>query len=577
MSTSVQEFEHSPNSPAGKHLLAAIIKIVRSDRIAFAYVLFTWLIMVTMALTGLVFYGKNVPLAEDWYLVPALTGHEPDLPQWLWSQNNEHRIPLPRLILLLALKISHGDFRAGMVLSVTTLGALALAMILVARSLRDGRTSYTDALFPVSLLHLGHWENLFWSWQFSFVLPTALTCVLLLILVRTQIPFNRKTAVIAGICLISLPLCGANGLAFVPFLSLWLGMCGVLSCRARDKTLGNQPWAGLILIGSALLALTLTGLYFVGYERPAWTPPNPGLLPSFKAALQFLALSFGPTARHHWAGFIIAALLITFAGAAICLIAGLSNRGVERLRAFGLLVFLSNMVVFALMVGWGRAAVIGIYGDWPLRYILLGVPALLAAYFIWDLYGSKAMRVFLQGGLFLGLILLIPSNSQDGFWWNYWYQKGMKEVEQDVAASASAFTIADRHGEFLIHFMETSDLAARIMMLERAGMTLFGQSPAALSDKALLEQEIQYQAAAAREIFLVWGVNGWNPLPDAGPGQPGQSGHEPSGTQHGAAVIYARTVSGPILAQARPDFPRTAALEGPDVPSPGLHACRGAF
>jgi hypothetical protein len=174
------------------------------------------------------------------------------------------------------------------------------------------------------------------------------------------------------------------------------------------------------------------------------------------------------------------------------------------------------MVVFALMMGWGRAAVIGIYGGWPLRYVLLAVPVLLVAYFIWDLYGSKTMRLILQGGLFLGLIVSIPSNSQDGFWWNYWYQKGVNEVKQDVAASASASTIADRHGEFLLHWMETGDLAARITMLEQAGMTLFGQSPAeTLGNQALLEQEIHYQAAAAGEVFLVWGVNGWNPLPDA--------------------------------------------------------------
>lgn len=186
------------------------------------------------------------------------------------------------------------------------------------------------------------------------------------------------------------------------------------------------------------------------------------------------------------------------------------------MRAFGLLVFMSNTAVFALMMGWGRASVIGIYGGWPLRYVLLSVPVLLVAYFIWDLYGSKTVRVILQGGLFLGLILVMPSNNQDGFWWNYWYQKGVNEVKQDVAVSASAFTMADRHGEFLAHWMETGDLAARITMLEQARMTLFGDSRTAVAsgDQVLLEQEIHYYAAA-EAVFLVWGVNGWNPLPDS--------------------------------------------------------------
>jgi hypothetical protein len=33
----------------------------------------------------------------------------------------------------------------------------------------------------------------------------------------------------------------------------------------------------------------------------------------------------------------------------------------------------------------------------------------------------------------------------------------------------------------------------------------------------LLELEIHYHAATAGEVFLVWGVNGWNPLPDSLP------------------------------------------------------------
>ena len=36
------------------------------------------------------------------------------------------------------------------------LGALAAAMILVARALRNGRTSVADAFFPLLLLHLGN-------------------------------------------------------------------------------------------------------------------------------------------------------------------------------------------------------------------------------------------------------------------------------------------------------------------------------------------------------------------------------------------------------------------------------------
>jgi hypothetical protein len=59
---------------------------------------FAWLVVGAMAAFMLVCIataGRNIPLAEDWNLVPAYYGLEPDLGSWLWAQNNEHRLPLP--------------------------------------------------------------------------------------------------------------------------------------------------------------------------------------------------------------------------------------------------------------------------------------------------------------------------------------------------------------------------------------------------------------------------------------------------------------------------------------------------
>src|SRR5262249_20683835 len=142
-------------------------------------------------------YGRNVPLAEDWLLVAPLTGYEPNLTAWLWAQNNEHRVPMPRLMLLALLKVTGGDFRAGMVFNALALGALAAAMIQVARCVRSGRISYTDAFFPVVLLHMGNWPNLVWSWQLGFVVATILVCALLLIITGQGPTLAPRTALIA--------------------------------------------------------------------------------------------------------------------------------------------------------------------------------------------------------------------------------------------------------------------------------------------------------------------------------------------------------------------------------------------
>jgi hypothetical protein len=114
-----------------------------------------WLVMMLVALACIAKYGRNIPLAEDWLLVAPLTGNEPDLTSWLWAQNNEHRVPLPRLILLALLKITNGDFRAGMFFNVITLGVIAFATIQVARHLRGGRTSFVDLRSCTKRLKVG--------------------------------------------------------------------------------------------------------------------------------------------------------------------------------------------------------------------------------------------------------------------------------------------------------------------------------------------------------------------------------------------------------------------------------------
>jgi len=124
-----------------------VISTTQSDQNARIFVWIVWLIMVLIAFVCLVKYSRNVPITEDWLFVPPLTGNEPHIPNWLWAQNNEHRTPFPRLLLLGLLKATHGDFRVGMLCNLIILSMLAVAMMQAARSLR-GRTIVADVFFP---------------------------------------------------------------------------------------------------------------------------------------------------------------------------------------------------------------------------------------------------------------------------------------------------------------------------------------------------------------------------------------------------------------------------------------------
>jgi hypothetical protein len=452
---------------------------VRSSRLALAFVWGTWTIMALIALACIVRYGRNIPLAEDWLMVPPMTGHEPHLASWLWAQNNEHRLPLPRLILLGVLATTH-DFRAGMVLNVLSLAALAAAMILTARYLRNGVTRASDAFFPLALLHLGDWENLVWAWQFQFVSSAVLICALMLAIARQRCAPTMRQAVVAAVSLVLLPLTGASGLVFALALAPWAAWVGVVQLRAT-RAANTSPARGALLLGSAITAPLLVGVYFIGYVQPWWNPPNPGRLQTLKTTLRFLALAWGAAARNMWTIAIVAIVLVLAATILLLVRALARARGAERQRAFGMLCFAGGCAVLALAIGWGRAATDMVSGM-PMRYVLFAVPALCAAYFIWELYASDAPRRWLESVLCVVMLVLLPWNTREGFGlpgrydigWRGWYVTGMNAVEKDIRSGVPRLEMASRHREFLMHWDEKK-LAAGMRMLHDAHIGPFSR------------------------------------------------------------------------------------------------------
>jgi hypothetical protein len=433
-----------------------------------------------------------VPLAEDWLMVAPLTGHEPSLARWLWAQNNEHRVPLPKLVYLGVLELAGGDFRAGMVVNALVVAAVAAAMVRTARRLRGGRTSYADAFFPAALLHLGHWENLVWGWQLQFVLSTALVCTLLLVVVRdARLPGARPAA--AAVALVLLPLSGANGLIFALAMTPWAVVAGVRAARPpRDGAAGDPAGppgssaAGRTLVGAAATSVVLVGVYFIGWYSPPWNPPNPGRRASLETAVKFAAVGFGPVASHWWtlaavgvaAALLPAAVLVARAawrawpGAR----GGSASGGPwadERERALGLLCFAGGTAVLTLAMGWGRAAYVPTAGI-PDRYALFAAPALCAAYFVWQLYGPPIASRAAQAGLLVVALAVLPGNVREGLSWRDWYVGGAAAVERDVAAGVPRLEIARRHRQFLLHWNEGM-LAERIAMLRDAGIGPFAR------------------------------------------------------------------------------------------------------
>jgi hypothetical protein len=309
-----------------------------------------------------------------------------------------------------------------------------------------------------------------WGWQIQFVLATVVTCTIFLIVVdRRGLP-SARTAWVAGVCLVLLPLCGATGLVFVPFFGLWAACCGATHVQRAGSDAARRR-AGLVLLGSAAVAFLLTGLYFVGYVRPTWNPPSPSHAATLKTAAKFLALGFGPAAGQWWPLGVLGAAAALAPAAVVLAVAAARARGDERPRALGLLLFMLGMAALALAVGWGRAAQVPTVGL-PSRYVVLAIPALCAVYFVWELYGTPAARNVAQTGLLVAICAVLPLNVESGFQWRDWYVQGMDAVERDIDAGVPRSELAARHRAFLMHW-EAGELADGMRMLREAGVGPF--------------------------------------------------------------------------------------------------------
>jgi hypothetical protein len=414
-----------------------------------------WATTVAMTVVGVVHiavYGRNIPMSEDWHLVRPLTGAEPSFWGWVWAQNNEHRLPVARLIHLGLLEVFE-DFRAGAVFDTLLMAAVAAVLVLVARRLR-GRTSLVDAAFPLLLLHPGNWENLFWSWQMQFVVVAAITLVLLAALAGSGDPPSRATTWVAAGALVLLPLGGGTALPLVPF-AIAAVLALVWSTNRR------------LALASSALAVVGTALYFVGWRAATWYPDNPGPPETAETAAKLLALGWGPAARGHYVPLVLLTGAV-LAPAAVVLLRAVRRPGPSRRPAVVLGLFLLGVVATAGAVAYGRAALVPTEGLAD-RYAIVTVPALIGAWFAVQRLGSARVRGLVQGLVLAGAVLLLPVNWDRGYSWRDWYVGEMQAVERDIEAGATAEELADRHGEFLMHW-DHDELVRRIELLRRAGI-----------------------------------------------------------------------------------------------------------
>lgn len=431
-----------------------------------------WLAMFAATLGFVGNAGLTIPFADEWQWVSRSAGHEPVTPAWLWSQHNEHRPVLPRLVYLALARLTNHDFRAASFLSVVLLAAAAATMMLSARALR-GRASAADAFFPLFMLNWGQFINLLWGFQLCLVMATVLACAGLLAMLHARTDRWLRWGLVATGAMAAASLSAASGLAYLAALAVWLVAC-VAFCPSR-----RADRAGAVLL--AVLAIALAAVYRIGFQMPNMHVPSREFATVARTALEFLANAFGPVAAKTWPASAVAVALACAAAAAQA-VHQACTQPARRLRAISLLGFLLGTLGLGGAIGWSRSF-LGAGAGFEPRYVTLAMP-LVCLFFLQAVAlptrGSRAVEF----ALVLAAALLLGPDTVKGLRGAACLEAATERMTADARAGVPPEVLAVRYNAGT-GFGNPADMAQRLEVLRQGGWGPYRGMPGAAIRPAL--------------------------------------------------------------------------------------------
>lgn len=434
----------------------------RADRLACAFVLAVTLVMLVVTLQFVSTWGSRIPVQDDMEMACFL------VPGWqvswdqLWQAANEHRIVLPRLVFLGLLRATH-DFRSPLFFQVWTHAALAIGMTLLVRRLR-GRTSYSDAFFPLFWLGLANAENFLLGMQIATDLSVVLVCAALASFVWSRAPMSTARASVVVLAMLLLPLNGGFGISQVPALA---ALCAHGAWTARKDP--ERRGAVRVFAAGVLLLVPLFLVYFHGLRSDTMERAPFELGKMLVIAGQVLTLNFGPAAHvFPWPiGLATAAVVLLAAGFALR--AALRDSA-ERGRALACLLVMSAPIATALGIGMGRQAAWPIAG-WADRYVTLPSVLFATAYVVFVLHGSAVLGRAAQGALYSAFLLLVPFHDRYGEYFGQKHAEPITNLLIDARAGTPVRVLAERYAKDV--YASPVGLEQRLRFLSDAHMPPF--------------------------------------------------------------------------------------------------------
>ena len=122
-------------------------------------------------------FAVNIPFMDDWQFVPLLEKAKNGTLTFreLWAPHDEHRLFLPRIIIIVAMFATGGDYRVQSFITFSVVGVISVCLLWLMVRLNRGRSStlWTWVLANIALFSPIQFHNWLWPMQFAYFLPYA--------------------------------------------------------------------------------------------------------------------------------------------------------------------------------------------------------------------------------------------------------------------------------------------------------------------------------------------------------------------------------------------------------------------
>jgi hypothetical protein len=405
---------------------------------------------------------SDAPFLDDFTLVPVVTGEEPPSVEWLLRPHYGHHIPLLKLWLFGAARLSHG-FGLARVLDLLLLLGSAVAYGLASRGLR-GRGSHNDVAFALLFLHPGLTFSFFHTFDAHFLIPTTLLGAFVY---ATLHPAAKRSRVVGG-AVLAIPavtaMCGVNGILVGAALGVWLLAAPRTGVAGVPRWVSRLAGAAALLVGAAL---------FPWDARPMEVA-DPSIY--VRTTLQFQGMGLGPAYRDWWPyGAAVPVALVVLA----LLVAVTTPRAGRDAPLYFLVTCFVACLAISFAVGFGRAVwgseeAAGLY----VRYAGLAAPLLALAQLlvVWKRRtDGRARWAAAEGALPVVLAFALLWNVPFGLREAAHFRDGQRALQRSVDEGRSARELVEEHGLFTYPY-DAESLETWFEMLKRWGGPPFGRS-----------------------------------------------------------------------------------------------------